>query len=89
MVQDPQQHYYTNGNGLQQYSQNSHGPYAQRYNPQFPNPYGPPSAGHMGPPESRGSVDIRSPPGGSGGTCTRNLIGSLSGSAFKLHDLNG
>ena len=76
------------GNGLSQYGQPSQsGPFAPRYNPQYPNPYaaGPSPPNQMRPPEPRNSIDLlRSPPAG---TCTRNLIGSLSGSAFQLKDL--
>ena len=72
------------GNGLSHYGQQAHGPFAPRHNPQFPNPWGPqtPSSNQMLPPEPRNSVSSSA-----SGTCTRNLIGSLSGSAFKLKDL--
>lgn len=76
----PQTYY---GNGVGHYGQQPSGPFASRYNPQYPTPYTS-SPNQMLPPEPRHSLDLpRSPPAG---TCTRNLIGSLSGSAFKLKD---
>ena len=79
--------YYSHANGSNHYS-HTQGPFGPRYNPQFPSPYATsPAPSQMGPPESRGSMDMQrmaQPPG----TCTRNLIGSLSGSAFKLKDIN-
>jgi Velvet factor len=72
------------GSGLQ-FGQAPQGPFAPRYNPQFPNSYTASTPNHMPPPEPRGSVDsFRSP---QSGTCTRNLIGTLAGTAAKLRDL--
>lgn len=78
----PQTYY---GNGVSHYGQQPSGPFAPRYNPQYPNAYTS-SPNGMPPPEPRHSLDLpRSPPLG---TCTRNLIGSLSGSAFQLKDMD-